>query len=73
MNLDTVTHRNTNRARRRLTLLIEISVLPLGQTTTWWCGAFGTVVTTASDFYIALLITGTKPDQPRFTIIRSGS
>jgi len=27
----------------------------------------------ASDSYIARLITGTKPDQPRFTIIGSGS
>ena len=35
LNPDTVTHPSTNRAWRRLTLLIQISVLPLRQTTTF--------------------------------------
>jgi len=32
-----VTHPSTNRARRRVTTLIETNVLPLSQATTWGC------------------------------------
>ena len=35
MNPDTVTHPIINRARRRLTSLIETNALPLRQTATW--------------------------------------